>query len=125
MTRAKQPMSSVTPPKRNLAGAAAQAAAGVRVGGRPKGTPNKLTTDVRRLVLGALDELGGQKWLIQQARKHPVAFLSLISRCMPVAINGDLTFHHENLAERLQGVRQRAHFATVIHKELGLKQVDE
>lgn len=54
-----------------------------RFGGRQKGTPNKVTGDLRSMVLGALKDAGGQKYLAVQARENPNAFLSLLGRCLP------------------------------------------
>lgn len=57
--------------------------------GRPKGSANKVTSDVRKMVLAALDGVGGQKYLEDQAVKNPVAFLSLLGRLIPTKIIGD------------------------------------
>lgn len=53
--------------------------------GRPAGSPNKITGTLRGMVLGALDELGGQQWLIEQARSEPKAFMALLARLLPPA----------------------------------------
>jgi hypothetical protein len=55
--------------------------------GRAKGVPNRLTTALRDMILGALDEVGGQSYLVQQARQNPKAFLGLIGRCLPKDLN--------------------------------------
>ena len=57
--------------------------------GRRKGVSNIVTGDIRALVLGALDELGGQRYLVQQAKKNPQAFLSLLGKCLPKDIRID------------------------------------
>jgi len=45
------------------------------------------------MVLGALTEAGGQKYLARQAKKNPAAFLSLLGRCLPKDItNSDGSF---------------------------------
>ena len=41
----------------------------VRLGGCQKGTPNKLTTDLRKMILGALNDAGGQKYLLHLAAR--------------------------------------------------------
>ena len=38
-----------------------------KTGGRQAGTPNKLSADVRAMVLAALDRAGGEDYLVQQA----------------------------------------------------------
>lgn len=64
-------------------------APGTRVGGRKKGTPNRITADLKGMILGALDATGGQKYLEQQAIENPNAFLTLIGKVLPMTIAGD------------------------------------
>jgi len=45
--------------------------------GRPKGSRNKLTRNVKEMILGALSDVGGQKWLVKQATLNPMAFMGL------------------------------------------------
>ena len=52
--------------------------------GRPKGVPNKLTGQVKDMILGALADAGGQQYLARQADENPVAFMSLLGRIVPV-----------------------------------------
>jgi hypothetical protein len=54
-----------------------------KTGGRQAGTPNKLSADVRAMILAALDRAGGEDYLVQQATANPRAFLSLIARLVP------------------------------------------
>jgi hypothetical protein len=78
-------------------------AVGRKTGGRKKGTPNKVTGDLRSMVLGALEDAGGQKYLAKQAEENPNAFLSLLGRCLPKDItNSDGTL--AGLANALYGV---------------------
>ena len=59
--------------------------------GRPKGTPNKVTADLRAMVLGALADAGGQAYLVRQAKKrNPAPFLALLARCLPKEMTGDM-----------------------------------
>jgi hypothetical protein len=51
--------------------------------GRKHGELNKLTREVRNLILGALDKAGGEKYLVRQAHENPVAFLALRGKCLP------------------------------------------
>lgn len=62
---------------------------GQKHGGRQKGTPNKFTKTLRDMILGALDDAGGQAYLAEQAQNNPGAFLSLIGRVLPTTIAGD------------------------------------
>jgi len=51
--------------------------------GRVKGVPNKLSGDVRAMILKALDEVGGHAYLVEQAKKNPNAFLALVGKILP------------------------------------------
>jgi len=64
---------------------------GTRVGGRQKGTPNKLTSDIRAMVLGALEDAGGQSYLAKQAQKNPNAFLALVGKMLPRDIKAEVS----------------------------------
>ena len=63
-------------------------AKGVKTGGRKKGTPNKLTGDVRAMILGALEDVGGRKYLVTQAKQNPTAFLTLVGKVLPMQVTG-------------------------------------
>lgn len=68
-------------------------ARGKKTGGRKKGTANKITADVRTMVLSALNDVGGQNYFKTQAIDNPVAFMSLVGRTIPkdVQVTGELT----------------------------------
>ena len=57
-------------------------------GGRRRGTPNRLTTDLREMVLAALDKAGGQEYLVRQANENPKSFLALLGRLLPLQVGG-------------------------------------
>jgi hypothetical protein len=58
-------------------------------GGRQKGTPNRETKALRDLILGALEENGGQDYLAAQARQNPVAFLTLLGKVLQTTLASD------------------------------------
>jgi hypothetical protein len=60
---------------------------GERRGGRQVGTPNKITADLKAMILGALDDAGGQRYLAAQAAKNPNAFLTLVGKVLPMQLN--------------------------------------
>lgn len=67
---------------------------GKRVGaGRPKGVPNRLTTDLKEMILRAADKAGGDEgtegYLATQAIQNPNAFMSLLGRALPLTVAGD------------------------------------
>jgi hypothetical protein len=59
-----------------------------KTGGRKKGTPNKISGDLRELVLGALSDAGGRAYLRKQADENPSAYMSLLGKCLPKEITG-------------------------------------
>ena len=68
--------------------------------GRPAGSPNKINAGVKSMILGALDDLGGQAWLMEQAKADPRAFMSLLGRILPSEISLDATVTaHEPITE--------------------------
>lgn len=54
-----------------------------KTGGRAKGTPNKISGDLRSMILGALQGVGGTEYLQAQATENPAAFLSLLGKTVP------------------------------------------
>jgi hypothetical protein len=60
-------------------------------GGSRKGKPNKITKQLKEMILGALDDAGGQKYLLAQAHDNPSAFLSLIGKVLPAELKAELT----------------------------------
>lgn len=64
-------------------------AAGRKTGGRQKGSPNKLTKQLKDMILEALDESGGVEYLKQTAIDHPTAFLTLVGKVLPLQVTGE------------------------------------
>ncbi len=60
--------------------------------GRKPGSPNKLTSTVKMMILGALDAKGGQKWLEKQMEKYPQAFMTLLGKIIPTQVVGDMSY---------------------------------
>jgi hypothetical protein len=56
--------------------------------GRPKGVPNKLTSDVKAMILAALDKAGGVDYLVAQSEKNPSAFMTLVGKVLPLQMTG-------------------------------------
>ena len=57
--------------------------------GRPKGIPNKITADLKAMILGALSDVGGQAYLARQAEDNPGPFLTLIGKVLPLQVTGE------------------------------------
>lgn len=58
-----------------------------KTGGRKRGTPNKVTKDLKDMILGALEAAGGEKYLKTQAKESPAAFLGLVGKVLPKDLN--------------------------------------
>jgi hypothetical protein len=78
-------------------------AKGRKTGGRAKGTPNKVTGDLRSMVEGALSDVGGRQYLAEQARENPTAFIGLLGKCMPRDVNVGVT---QSLADLIREATQ-------------------
>jgi hypothetical protein len=50
---------------------------------------NKTNAALKEMILGALDQAGGQDYLAEQAAKNPSAFLALIGKVLPTTLAGD------------------------------------
>jgi hypothetical protein len=62
---------------------------GVKRGrGRPKGSLNRETADIKAMVVGALNDVGGRKYLAARALDCPVAFMGLLGRILPLQVTG-------------------------------------
>jgi hypothetical protein len=58
--------------------------------GRPKGTPNKLTTSIKAAFLEAFEQRGGVPALLAWADTEPTEFYKLAARLIPTEVAGDL-----------------------------------
>jgi hypothetical protein len=74
----------VTPPKRKVGD-------GTPGPGRPKGIPNKLSGDVKNMILAALEGAGGVNYLKEQAQSNPTAFMTLVGKVLPMTVAGSGT----------------------------------
>ena len=54
-----------------------------KTGGRQKGVTNKVNRELKDMILGALDDAGGQSYLAARAIDCPGAFLTLVGKCLP------------------------------------------
>lgn len=63
---------------------------GERRGGRKRGTPNKLTAELKDIILQSLAEVGGVKYLITQAGAEPKSYMLLLGRVLPLQVKGDI-----------------------------------
>jgi hypothetical protein len=60
-----------------------------KTGGRKKGTINKVTSDIKKMIIEALNNSGGVSYLEKQAAVNPRAFMGLIGKVLPLTLSGD------------------------------------
>lgn len=76
--------------------------------GRPKGSANKVQADVKAMILGALEQAGGQEYLAEQAEANPAAFMGLVGKVLPKDVRAEVSGAIELvLAEKLKQARER------------------
>ena len=64
-------------------------ALGRKTGGRQPGSTNKVSGDLKHMILGALAGAGGEAYLQRQADENPGAFLTLIGKVLPTTLTGE------------------------------------
>jgi hypothetical protein len=59
-------------------------------GGSRKGIPNKVTKELKDMILGALDQAGGVQYLTERALdpRTASAFLTLVGKVLPMQVTG-------------------------------------
>lgn len=58
--------------------------------GKPKGAKNKVTTELKDMILQALGDAGGVDYLTERAKdpKTASAFLTLVGKTLPMTVKG-------------------------------------
>ena len=56
---------------------------------RKKGSPNKLTADVKAAIMAAFDEVGGADYLKTVATTDPRTLCTLLGKILPMQVTGD------------------------------------
>lgn len=59
--------------------------------GRKRGVPNKMTRELKEMILAALDKAGGVEYLARQAEETPASFLALVGKVLPLTVNANTT----------------------------------
>lgn len=59
-------------------------------GGSRKGSPNKVTAELKDMILGALDNAGGIDYLTERAQdpRTASAFMTLVGKTLPMTVKG-------------------------------------
>lgn len=69
--------------------------------GRPKGSRNKVTTEVKEMILQALDKAGGVEYLTKQAKENPASFMTLVGKVLPLQVNSDTNHTFSQLPSKV------------------------
>lgn len=56
--------------------------------GRPAGTPNRATAELKSMILEALSLAGGVEYLAARAHDTPGPFLGLVGKVLPLQVTG-------------------------------------
>jgi hypothetical protein len=79
--------------KRNANGQFERGSKALAGAGRPPGSPNKTTTQLREAILGALEAAGGEEgsvgYLRRLAIENSSAFASLLGKILPTTLSAD------------------------------------
>lgn len=62
-----------------------------KTGGRQKGTPNKMTRNVKEALSQAFDDIGGISSLVEWGRANPDEFYKLWVKLLPTEVKAELT----------------------------------
>lgn len=59
--------------------------------GKPKGAKTKVTADIKNMILTALNNAGGEKYLERRANdpRTAAAFLGLVGKVLPMQVTGE------------------------------------
>jgi hypothetical protein len=64
-------------------------AKGIKTGGRTKGTRHKTTAALKDAILNALNEVGGEAYLVKVAETDPKTFCTLLGKVLPMQLTGE------------------------------------
>lgn len=59
-----------------------------KLGGRKKGTRNKVTRDVKEAILLSFEAIGGQYWLESLSRRDRKSYAALLGKLLPMQLTG-------------------------------------
>ncbi len=82
-----------------------------KTGGRKKGSLNKTTAEVKQMLLGSLNQLGGEKFFVKLGKEHPAVYASLLGKLIPREVVAEVN-NSDALIQRILGARDRAQAAT-------------
>ncbi len=68
---------------------------GNTLGGRTKGSKNKLNLDIKNVFDNVFDKMGGEEALLDWAQGHKGRFYEIWARMHPKKLQGEMTHSHE------------------------------
>lgn len=77
--------------------------------GRPVGAANKVTRELKDMILGALDKAGGEDYLEERARdpRTAAAFLGLVGRVLPKDLNVKASVNLADIIREARGLADK------------------
>ena len=96
-------------------------------GGRPIGSKNKVTQDIKQAMLDAFAEGGGTEWLKRQMKTEPRAFLGLLAKCMPAEVKATVQVETQTVVIDFVGLPRLKHDPLILNAIIDplLIEVDE
>ena len=88
--------------------------------GRVRGTPNKVTADIKQHILNALNDpsLGGERWFIRLGQRDLRSMAGLVGKIIPAKVE---TVDPEETAAKIRERNKAMHALTQSKKEDGKK----
>ncbi len=75
---------------------------GNTLGGRTKGSKNKLNLDIKNVFDNVFDKMGGEEALFEWARGHKGRFYEIWARMLPKKLQASVEHTHEDFIRYLQ-----------------------
>ena len=82
---------------------------GKNLGGRPKGSKDKVSRDIKTACLQAFEEGGGAQWLKRQMKTEPRAFMALLGKILPSQIEAKIDVTTKQVLIDFTGLPPLAH----------------
>ena len=76
--------------------------------GNPSGRkgPNKITRALKEIVLGALDRLGGEEYLVRVAKHDPAVFCALLQKIIPADMTAVIESKSVDLTDNTRRIQE-------------------
>lgn len=68
--------------------------------GRPKGSVNKTTLEIKTAIVEAFQKAGGVDYLVKLASDDPRTFCGLVGKVIPLQVTGNLAIQHMTKEQR-------------------------